>query len=45
MYLHALFCAGEHIAAGPHCTANKDGLSGQLIVDRDEGMVRRKRAC
>lgn len=41
--LHALLRSGQNVTAGAHGTTNKDRLTSELIVHRDERMVRRER--
>lgn len=41
---HALLCARQDVAAGAHGASDDDRLPRELVVDGDEGMVRRERA-
>lgn len=41
---HALVRAGEHVAAGAHGAADQHGLPRQLVVHRDQRVVRGERA-
>ena len=43
-FVHAFFGTGEDVGAGSHGAADADGLAGVLVIDRDERMVRGKRA-
>eukprot|EP00429_Kryptoperidinium_foliaceum_P073492 CAMPEP_0176208088 /NCGR_PEP_ID=MMETSP0121_2-20121125/12942_1 /TAXON_ID=160619 /ORGANISM="Kryptoperidinium foliaceum, Strain CCMP 1326" /LENGTH=532 /DNA_ID=CAMNT_0017547067 /DNA_START=33 /DNA_END=1630 /DNA_ORIENTATION=+ len=41
---HALVGARKHVGAGAHRAAHDDGLAGELVVDRDQRVVRREGA-
>ena len=43
-FMHAFFGTGEDVGAGSHGAADEDGLAGVLVIDRDERVVRGKRA-
>mmetsp|Transcript_12815 Transcript_12815/g.30458 ORF Transcript_12815/g.30458 Transcript_12815/m.30458 type:complete len:250 (-) Transcript_12815:629-1378(-) len=39
---HAFVCTSQHVRAGSHGTSYDDGLAGQLVIHRNQWVVRRK---